>query len=269
MREAVKMAVIGGSGLYALGAPVKEIWPHTPYGRPSDAIRLTRVGGQLLAFLPRHGRDHTVPPHQINYRANLFALFSLGVERVVGPCAVGSLRPELEPGSVVVCDQFFDRTRGRADTFFDGPKVAHLSAADPYCPELRPVAAAAARQAGFAVTGSGTVVVVQGPRFSTRTESQWFQRMGADVIGMTQYPEVVLARELGMCYVTLAVVTDYDAGLAGRPDVAAVTHEEVIAAFSRSRDRLVQALEILVAAVPESRGCACSASAQSLEPGGD
>ena len=147
--------------------------------------------------------------------------------------------------------------RGRPDTFFDGPKVAHLSAADPYCPELRPLAAAAARQAGFAVTDAGTVVVMQGPRFSTRAESQWFQRMGADVVGMTQYPEVVLARELGMCYVTLAVVTDFDAGLAGRPDVAAVTHEEVVAAFARSRDRLLQVLEILVAAVPESRGCSC------------
>jgi 5'-methylthioadenosine phosphorylase len=269
MREAVRLAVIGGSGLYALGTPGEDVWPHTPYGQPSDAIRLTRVGGQPVAFLPRHGRDHTIPPHKINYRANLFALSRLGVERVIGPCAVGSLRPELEPGSVVVCDQFFDRTRGRADTFFDGPKVAHLSGADPYCPELRPLAAASARQAGFTVADAGTMIVVQGPRFSTRAESQWFQRMGADVIGMTQYPEVVLARELGMCYVTLAVVTDYDAGLAGRPDVAAVTHEDVIATFSRSRDRLVQALANLVAAVPEDRGCACQAATQSLGPDDD
>ena len=266
MREPVKVAVIGGSGLYDLGEPVEEVWPHTPYGQPSDAIRLTRVGGHTVAFLPRHGRDHTAPPHQINYRANLFALSCLGVERVVGPCAVGSLRADLEPGSVVVCDQFFDRTKGRPDTFFDGPKVAHLSAADPYCPELRPLAASAARQAGFAVTDAGTVVVIQGPRFSTRAESQWFQRMGADVVGMTQYPEVVLARELEMCYVTLAVVTDFDAGLAGRSDVAAVTHEEVIAAFARSRDRLLQALEILLAAVPGARGCDCRAAGQSLEP---
>jgi 5'-methylthioadenosine phosphorylase len=170
---------------------------------------------------------------------------------------------------VVVCDQFVDRTRGRRDTFFDGPKVAHLSAADPYCSQLRPLAAAAAREVGFPVADAGTVVVVQGPRFSTRAESQWFQRMGADVIGMTQYPEVVLARELGLCYVTMAVVTDFDAGLAGRPDVAAVTHEEVVAAFSRSRDRLVQALEILLAAVPESRSCDCRATAPSPGPGGD
>jgi 5'-methylthioadenosine phosphorylase len=169
----------------------------------------------------------------------------------------------------MICDQFFDRTRGRADTFFDGPKVAHLSAADPYCPELRPIAAAAARQAGFEVTDGGTMVVIQGPRFSTRAESRWFQQMGADVVGMTQYPEVVLARELGMCYVTLAVVTDFDAGVAGRPEVAAVTHEEVIAAFARSRDRLVQALDHLVTALPESRGCGCHASKQSVEPDGD
>lgn len=266
VREVVRLGVIGGSGLYALGETGEEVWPHTPYGRPSDPVRLTRVGGQAVAFLPRHGRDHTIPPHEINFRANLFALSSLGVERVIGPCAVGSLRPELEPGSVVICDQFVDRTRGRRDTFFDGPNVAHLSAADPYCSELRPLAAAAARQAGFPVSDAGTVVVVQGPRFSTRAESQWFQRMGADVVGMTQYPEVVLARELGMCYVTLAVVTDFDAGLEGRPDVAAVTHEEVVAVFSRSRDRLVQALEVLIAAVPEGRGCDCQATAPSVGP---
>ncbi|MGH9105341.1 MAG: S-methyl-5'-thioadenosine phosphorylase [Acidimicrobiales bacterium] len=263
MQEVARIAVVGGSGLYSLGTTVEELSPHTPYGRPSDAICLTRVGEELVAFLPRHGRGHTIPPHQINYRANLFALSSLGVERVIGPCAVGSLRPALEPGTVVVCDQFVDRTRGRLDTFFDGPKVAHLSAADPYCAELRPLASAAAKQAGFEVADGGTVVVIQGPRFSTRAESQWFQQMGADVVGMTQYPEVVLARELGMCYVTLAVVTDFDAGLAGRPDVAPVTHEEVIAAFARSREQLVQALQSLLTSIPEKRGCDCRTA---LEP---
>ena len=257
VERSAKIAVIGGSGLYSLGPPVEEVWPHTPYGRPSDSIRLTAVGEQVVAFLPRHGRDHTVPPHEINYRANLSALSSLGVERVIGPCAVGSLRADLEPGSVVVCDQFFDRTRSRRDTFFDGPEVKHLSVAEPYCAEMRPLAAEAASQAGFGVTPAGTVVVIQGPRFSTKAESQWFGRMGGDVIGMTQYPEVVLARELGMCYVTLAVVTDYDAGLAGRPDVAPVTHEEVIAAFGRSREKLVDALQRLIAAVPEERNCSC------------
>lgn len=254
------MAVIGGSGLYSLGSTIEEVWPHTPYGRPSDSISLTKVGDEVVAFLPRHGRGHTIPPHQINYRANLFALSALGVERVIGPCAVGSLRADLEPGSVVVCDQFFDRTRGRRDTYFDGPQVKHISAAEPYCPELRPLAAEAASQAGFGVTPDGTVVVIQGPRFSTKAESQWFGRMGADVIGMTQYPEVVLARELGMCYVTLAVVTDYDAGLAGRPDVVPVTHEEVIAAFGRSREKLVLALQRLIAAVPVSPSCQCQSS---------
>jgi 5'-methylthioadenosine phosphorylase len=252
-----KVGVIGGSGLYSLGPALEELWPHTPYGRPSDSVRLTDVGGQVVAFLPRHGRDHTIPPHEINFRANLFALSSLGVGRVIGPCAVGSLRPGLEPGSVVICDQFVDRTRGREDTLFDGPKVAHVSLAEPYCAELRPLAAEAARQAGFKVAASGTCVVIQGPRFSTRAESQWFAKMGADVVGMTQYPEVALARELGMCYVTLAVVTDYDAGLAGRPDVKPVTHEEVIAAFARSREKLVQALQLLVAKVPLARGCNC------------
>jgi 5'-methylthioadenosine phosphorylase len=223
-------------------------------------VQLTEVGDRVVAFLPRHGRDHTIPPHELNYRANLFALSSLGAQRVIAPCAVGSLRPDLEPGTVVICDQFFDRTRGRADTFFNGPRVAHLSVAEPYCPQLRPLAVQAAEGAGFAVAGSGTVVVIQGPRFSTRAESQWFSRMGGDVIGMTQYPEVVLARELGMCYATLAVVTDYDAGLAGRPDIKPVTHQEVIAAFAKSRDKLVRALQLLVAAVPEDRECGCSTS---------
>jgi 5'-methylthioadenosine phosphorylase len=254
---AAKIGIIGGSGLYSLGPALKELWPDTPYGRPSDSVRLTDIGGRVVAFLPRHGRDHTIPPHEINFRANLFALSCLGVERVIGPCAVGSLRSELEPGSVVICDQFVDRTRGRKDTLFDGPKVTHVSLAEPYCAELRPLAAEAAHQAGFKVTESGTCVVVQGPRFSTRAESQWFAKMGGDVVGMTQYPEVALARELGMCYVTLAVVTDYDSGLAGRPDVRPVTHEEVIAEFGRSREKLVQALQSLVAKIPDARGCNC------------
>jgi 5'-methylthioadenosine phosphorylase len=264
--EGVTIGVIGGSGLYSLGTPEQELSVETPYGSPSDIIGLLRVGSHRVAFLPRHGRGHTIPPHQINFRANLFALSSLGVERVIGPCAVGSLRPELEPGSVVICDQFVDRTRGRQDTFVEVPKVAHLSAADPYCAELRPLAGEAARQAGFRVTDAGTVVVIQGPRFSTRAESQWFQKMGADLVGMTQYPEVVLARELGMCYVTMAMVTDYDAGLAGRPDVAPVTHEEVIAAFARGRERLIKALDLLIALVPESRGCACGTLPETMAP---
>jgi len=264
--EGVTIGVIGGSGFYSLGAPEEELSVETPYGSPSDVIGLLRVGSHRVAFLPRHGRGHTIPPHQINFRANLFALSSLGVERVIGPCAVGSLRPELEPGSVVICDQFVDRTRGRQDTFVEAPTVAHLSAADPYCPELRPLAGEAARQAGFRVTDSGTVVVIQGPRFSTRAESQWFQKMGADVIGMTQYPEVVLARELGMCYVTLAMVTDYDAGLPGRPDVAPVTHEEVIAAFARGRERLIKALDVLISLVPDSRSCPCGTLPETMAP---
>ena len=257
MSEPVTVAIIGGSGLYALAAPEEEVRAVTPYGQPSDAIQLVRAGGRRVAFLPRHGRGHSLPPHRINYRANLFALRSLGVERVVGACTVGGLRAELKPGSVVVCDQLFDRTWGRESTYFDGPEVAHLSAADPYCPELRPHAAAAAEEAGFAVAPSGTVVVIQGPRFSTRAESAWFQRMGWDVVGMTQHPEAVLARELGMCYVTLAVVTDFDAGLLDGADIEPVTQETAIATFARSRERLAHALDLLVARIPVSRSCGC------------
>jgi 5'-methylthioadenosine phosphorylase len=258
MPEPVALAVIGGSGLYALAAPEEELHVETPYGPPSDAIQLVRAGGRRIAFLPRHGKGHTLPPHRVPYRANLFALRSVGVERVIGPCAVGSLRPGLEPGWVVICDQLVDRTWGRDSTFFEGPEVVHLAAADPYCTELRPLAAQAAREAGFPVADSGTVVVTQGPRFSTRAESVGFQRMGWDAVGMTQHPEVVLARELGMCYVTIAVVTDFDAGLSGRADIQPVTQEAVMASFAQSRERLSRALELLVARIPEARSCACA-----------
>jgi 5'-methylthioadenosine phosphorylase len=264
--EAIRIGVIGGSGLYSLGTPTEELSIDTPYGQPSDTVGVTRVGDTMVAFIPRHGRQHTIPPHEINFRANLFALSSLGVERVIGPCAVGSLQSRLEPGSIVICDQFVDRTRGRRDTFVEAPHVAHLSAADPYCAELRPLAGDAARQAGFPVADGGTVVVIQGPRFSTRAESKWFEQMGADVVGMTQYPEVVLARELGMCYVTLAMITDYDVGLADQPDVAPVTHEQVIEAFAKGRDRLMRALEILIPTVPEKRGCDCGSLPEQIVP---
>jgi 5'-methylthioadenosine phosphorylase len=180
---------------------------------------------------------------------------------------VGSLKVEHAPGSVVVCDQVVDRTSGRADTYFDGPEVAHLTAADPYCEELRPLAAQAAAAAGMAVHDGGTVVVISGPRFSTRAESRWFAQAGWDVVNMTQYPEVVLARELGMCYVNLSLVTDYDSGLEDDPSVHPVTQQEVFAVFSQNMPRLRDALRHLVATVPAQRSCTCAATApQALTP---
>ena len=258
-RRVAAVGVIGGSGLYRLHDDAETLEIDTPYGPPSDRVTVAELAGLRVAFLARHGARHTLPPHRINYRANLWALHELGVERVLAPCAVGSLRPEHAPGEVVVCDQLVDRTHGRADTFFDGPEVAHLSAADPYCEELRPLAAAAAREAGLVAHEGGTVVVINGPRFSTRAESSHYAAAGWDVINMTQYPEAVLARELGMCYVNLSLVTDYDSGLEGSPDIRPVTQEEVFAVFSQNTERLRTALRGLVSRLPATRTCACAA----------
>ena len=258
-RRVATVGVIGGSGLYRFLDDVEAHEVDTPYGRPSGAVALADLAGHRVAFLARHGPRHTLPPHRINYRANVWALHELGVERVLAPCAVGSLRAEHAPGEVVVCDQLVDRTGGRADTYFDGPEVAHLSAADPYCAELRPLAAAAARVAGLTVHEGGTVVVINGPRFSTRAESAHYAAAGWNVINMTQYPEVVLARELGMCYVNLSLVTDYDCGLEGVPDLRPVTQEAVFAVFSQNTELLRSALRGLISTLPATRGCGCAA----------
>lgn len=253
------IGVIGGTGLYRFLEDAQAIALDTPYGPPSDTVTVATVAGRRVAFLPRHGSGHTIPPHRINYRANVWALHHLGVERIVAPCAVGSLRADRRPGEVVVCDQFVDRTHSREATFFDGPAVAHLSTADPYCPELRPLAVAALRQTGMVAHDGGTVVVVQGPRFSTRAESRHHATLG-DVVNMTQCPEVVLARELGLCYVSLSLVTDYDCGVEGLPQVRPVTQEDVLAVLAENTDRLRQALVRLVATIPEQRTCGCAAA---------
>lgn len=191
----------------------------------------------------------------MNYRANVWAMRELGVRRVFGPCAVGSLQRHLEPGHVVVCDQLVDRTWGRADTFQEGPGVVHVSFAEPYCPELRRVAVDAARATpGTDVQDGGTIVVIQGPRFSTHAESVMYRNLGFDVIGMTQSPEAYLARELGLCYATMAMVTDHDSGVDGTEPV---THEQVLDVFARNLDRLRTILHAALAAVPDERSCAC------------
>src|ERR671933_2206352 len=208
------VGVFGGSGFYSLmEGPVEQIAVQTPFGAPSDAIAIGRMGEVRVAFLPRHGQRHTIPPHAINYRANLWAMAQLGVTRLIAPTAAGSLQPRIKPGDFVVCDQFVDRTYARQQTFYDGPRVVHISTADPYCPDLRCQSIQVGRELGIAIHERGTVVVVQGPRFSTRAESQWYTRQGWEVINMTQYPEVALARELGLCYVNLALITDYDVGV--------------------------------------------------------
>jgi 5'-methylthioadenosine phosphorylase len=252
-----EIGIFGGSGFYSLLPDVEEIKVDTPYGPPSDRIALATVAGRRVAFLPRHGRDHQYPPHRIPYRANLWAMRSLGVTRIIGPCAAGSLQPAVQPGDFVFADQFVDRTSGRPDTFFEGPVTVHVSLADPYCPELRRRGVGLARELGITAHDGGTVVVIQGPRFSTRAESQWFSSLGWQVINMTQYPEVVLARELDMCYLNISLITDYDVGLAGREDIAPVTAEEVMRVFKANNARLRRLIMALIERLPAERGCDC------------
>ena len=207
--------MFGGSGLYALLDDPVEIEVPTPYGPPSGPLHLGHIGDRRVAFLPRHGPGHEFPPHRINYRANVWALRQVGVTRILAPCASGSLQPEVEPGHFVVCDQLVDRTYGREQTYFDGPGAVHVSLAEPYCPQLRRWRSSRSTAQGITVHDGGTVVVIQGPRFSTRAESVWYRDLGWNVVNMTQYPEAALARELGICYVSIALITDYDIGVDG------------------------------------------------------
>ncbi|CAL9458884.1 S-methyl-5'-thioadenosine phosphorylase [Streptomyces sp. enrichment culture] len=260
-----EIGVIGGSGFYSFLEDVTEVRVDTPYGAPSDSLFLGELAGRKIAFLPRHGRGHKVPPHRINYRANLWALRAAGVRQVLGPCAVGGLRAEYGPGTLLVPDQLVDRTKSRTQTFFDGeplpdgsvPNVVHTTFADPYCPAGRAVALAAARGRGWEPVDGGTMVVVEGPRFSTRAESQWHAAMGWSVVGMTGHPEAVLARELGLCYTSMALVTDLDAGA---ETGEGVSHTEVLRVFGENVGRLREVLFDAVAALPatESRDCLCT-----------
>lgn len=253
-KHRAEIGVFGGSGFYALLDNAREVAIETPYGAPSDRIALGEIAGKSVAFLPRHGKDHRYPPHMVNYRANVWAMKSLGVERIVAPTACGSLKKEVEPGHMVVADQVVDRTTGRKDTFYDGPITTHVSFADPYCPQMRPIAVDALRSIGVTTHATGTIVVIQGPRFSTRAESKWFQDAGWEVINMTQYPECYLARELEMCYVNISLITDYDVGLPGSQPVS---HEEVLQVFARNNDRVKAGIAKIVAGLPEKRTCGC------------
>ena len=254
MNPAAEIGVIGGSGLYKLldGAVEHEV--STPYGAPSDPITVAQVGDRRVAFLPRHGGDHRYPPHKIPYRANLWALRALGVRQIVAPCAVGGLRPELGPGTFVVPDQLIDRTSGRAQTYYDTGAV-HVSFADPYCPTGRAAALAAARSHGIEAVDGGTMVVVQGPRFSTRAESRWFADLGGTLVNMTGHPEAILARELALCYTSIALVTDLDAGVEGGHSV---TQEEVFRVFGENTQRMRGVLLDAIASLPDERACPCA-----------
>lgn len=259
MTETAEIGIFGGSGFYEFAeSGVEEVSVETPYGPPSGPIALMTVAGRRVAFLPRHGKEHSLPPHRVPYRANLWAFKQLGVSRILAPSAVGSLQPQIAPGDFVVNDQFVDRTNGRPDTFYDGPEVVHVSSADCYCPQIRQVAIDAAKANNVRVHETGTVAVIQGPRFSSKAESRWFTQMGWDIVSMTQYPEVILARELALCYVTLSLVTDYDAGLVS--GTAAVQAHDVLAVLAQNTENAKRVIKTMLANLPHERLCSCADS---------
>jgi 5'-methylthioadenosine phosphorylase len=255
-----EIGVIGGSGFYRFLDDVTQLEVTTPYGPPAAPITIGSIGGRKVAFLPRHGMRHEFPPHLVPYRANLWALHSLGVRQILAPCAVGSLRAELGPGTLAVPDQLVDRTSGRAQTFYDDPAAVHVSFADPYCPTgRRAVLGVAASEPAVPMTDGGTMVVIQGPRFSTRAESQWYAALGWSLVNMTGHPEAVLARELAVCYTAIALVTDLDAGIdAG----SGVTQEEVFRVFEDNIPRLRDLLMRVIPALPpgHERPCPCGSA---------
>jgi 5'-methylthioadenosine phosphorylase len=250
-----EIGVFGGSGFYSFLDPAETVEVETPYGEPSAPPVVGEIGGRRVAFIPRHGVRHQYPPHRINYRANLWAMKELGVRRILGPNACGSLQEHVKPGEFVVCDQLVDRTRSRAHTFYDGPVTTHVSFADPYCPTMRGILIAKGRELGIGMHERGTVVVIEGPRFSTRAESAWFKTAGWEVINMTQYPEAILARELEICYASISLITDYDVGLEGMPPV---TNEEVVRVFEQNNEKLRDLLLAVIPALPVERDCPCA-----------
>lgn len=264
------IGVIGGSGFYDFfdhPSSTREIEVTTPFGPPSDPLVVGEVAGRRVAFVARHGKGHRLAPHRVNYRANLWALRSVGVRQVLGPCAVGSLQLEHGPGTLVVPDQLIDRTFTRVQTFYDEPpaRVVHVGFADPYCPVGRTTVVTTARDTGWSPVDGGTLVVVEGPRFSTRAESHLHRSMGATVVGMTGHPEAILARELALCYTSLALVTDHDAGVEGGP---AVSHEAVLEVFAQNVDRLRALVVAVVAALPVPGECTqCPCALDGLDTG--
>ncbi len=259
MRKAIEaeIGIIGGSGFYDLASNLKERRVETPYGPPSDKIVLGKIGTKKIAFLPRHNRAHDIPPHQINYRANIWALKDLGVSRIITSHAVGSLQKNIKPGDFVILDQFVDRTKGRADTFYDGQIATHVSTAFPYCSQLRNLAIKTAESLKIPVHDKGTVVVIQGPRFSTAAESAWFTEMDWEVINMTAYPEAALVREKEICYCAIAIATDYDSGLVAKGEVKPVSVDQIIKVFRKNITKAKKLILKMIESWPQKATCDC------------
>ena len=254
-----EIGIIGGSGLYSMPGltKVKEVRLRTPFGAPSDAYVLGMLQGRKVAFLARHGRGHRLLPTELNFRANIYGLKQLGVERIISISAVGSLKEEHKPLEFVVPDQFFDRTRHRVDTFFGGGIVAHIAFADPICPELAGVIDSACKKAGVTSKHGGTYVCIEGPQFSTKAESNVYRGLGMDVIGMTNLQEAKLAREAEICYVTVAMVTDYDCW---HPHHDSVTVDQIVAVLLKNAEHACTVVRESVAAMPKERTCKCGSA---------
>jgi len=259
------IGVFGGSGFYNFLERVEELKIDTPYGETSDNVFIGTIGKHQVAFMPRHRRDHSIPPHQVNYRANVWAMKKLGCTRVISPCAAGSLQKEIAPSHFVICDQFVDWTDGRKNTFFEGSSVfegapvQHPSPAETYCPQLRELAVKTARELNIPVHEKGTVVVINGPRFSTKAESAFFTRQGWQVINMTAFPEAYLVKEMNMCPLNISLITDYDAGIIG--DVPPVSHEAVLKVFNNNIEKLKALLFQMIEKIPVGEyACTCAHS---------
>lgn len=252
------IGIIGGTGVYdiSLFKNPMEVKIGTPFGAPSDSITIGELGGKTVAFLPRHGKGHRIPPHNLPSRANIWAMKELGVTRILAPSAVGSLREEIGAGDIVLPDQFIDRTKSRPSTFYEGGQVCHISTADPFCSELRSILATEALSLGLKLHKTGTYVCIEGPRFSTRAESMMFRQWGADIVGMTLFPEAVLAREAEICYATIAMSTDYDCWKAH-----SVSNKEVIETMKVNVDKVRHLLQKVMSKIPEKRSsCRCGSA---------
>jgi len=254
-----RVGVIGGTGLYDIAGltDVQEVRPETPFGKPSDAIVVGKLGGAGIAFLARHGRKHTISPTEVPSRANIYALKALGVEFIISSNSCGSFKEELKPGHLLIPDQIIDRTRGRVNTFFGGGIVAHIAFADPFCQVLSDIVYQAAKEAGAIVHRGGTFIAMEGPAFSTRAESQLYKSWGADVLGMTVLPEAKLAREAEICYASIACITDYDSW---HETNEAVTVEAVLKIMRRNIDFAKKAIKLAAGRLPGKRWCACASA---------
>jgi 5'-methylthioadenosine phosphorylase len=252
-----EIGIIGGSGFYTLLEDAESFGVDTKYGKPSENVSVGKIAGRSIAFIPRHGSTHSFPPHRVPYRANIQAMYDLGVTRIIATNAMGSLNPKFKVGDIVALDQFANFTHGRQDTFFED-RVAHVGMADPYCSQMRSIVSGVAKGMKIPYKNGGSVIVINGPRFSTRAESLFFSRQGFDLINMTQYPEAALARERCICYSALGIVTDYDVGLQGRKGVKPVSHKEVMATFSKNIGKVKNLVKESVRKMPKSRTCTCA-----------